>query len=842
MSIKKRSNLLLIIVLITKNMKKLQIDIPHILPGIPDTKDPCVQEFIKILRDRSGVEEVHVAENEDTGVPQLCFHYNPNKISISRIRSIAKQVGSSITEKIGHQLIEVDGVRHTRHARTIELTLQNLPGMIEASVSASGMIRVEFDRKLLDEIQIIDILRKEGLSVPDKTVEVERYLQIIRKETKQKDHHKSEQTHTHSGVFGQNTELIFSIISGVLLALGFGLSFINGVPFLISLILYIASYFFGGFYTAKEAFESVLKGGFQVDFLMLVAAIGAAILGKWVEGALLLFLFSLGHALEHYAMNKAKKSIEALAELAPKTALRKTDGKTEEIDIDQVAIDDIIVVRPNSKIPVDGVVLQGQSSVDQASITGESVPVDKIAVENKEIDYSKEKDIKSENRVYAGTINGNGSLEVKVIKETKDSTLSRLIKLVHEAQTHKSPTQRFTDKFEKYFVPAVLGLVVLLLGAFLVINESFGDSFYRAMTVLVASSPCALAISTPSAVLSGVARAAKGGVLIKGGRPLEDLGALRALAFDKTGTLTEGKPKLTHVITLDSIDEKELLKISVAVESLSDHPLAKAIVRDGTKRLNGISFPVAQNLESVLGKGIKATLEEDDIYIGNLELHEGIDNKRPSSYIREQVQALEEKGNTTMIVRRNNTYVGIIALMDIPRPEAKATLEELKKVGINRMIMLTGDNQKVADAVASEIGITEAWGSLLPEEKVDAIKKLKENQTKVAMVGDGVNDAPAMAHSTVGIAMGAASSAVALETADIALMGNKLSVLPFAIGLSRKTRSIIKQNVLISLGVVALLIPATVFGFANMAVAVVFHEGSTLVVVLNALRLLRYKK
>ena len=587
----------------------------------------------------------------------------------------------------------------------------------------------------------------------------------------------------------------------------------------------------------------MLKGGFEVDFLMMVAAIGAAILGKWVEGALLLFLFSLGHALEHHAMNKAKKSIEALAELAPKTALRKRNGKTEEVDIDSVRINDIIVVRPDSKIPVDAVVVYGQSSVDQSSITGESIPVDKVAVEDTEIDYSKEKDISSDNRVYSGTINGNGSLEVKVIKESKDTTLSRLITLVNEAQTQKSPTQRFTDKFERYFVPIILGLVVLLLGAFLVIDETFNDSFYRAMTVLVAASPCALAISTPSAVLSGVARAAKGGVLIKGGRPLEDLGVLTALAFDKTGTLTEGKPNLTEVIALDNVDENELLRIAVAVEALSDHPLAKAIVRDGKKRIGDERLlSEAQNLESVLGKGVKALLWSDDIYIGNLELHDNIDNQKPSAAIREQVEALEERGNTTMIVRRNNAYIGILALMDTPRKEAQSTLQKLKKVGIKRMIMLTGDNQKVADAVAQEIGITDAWGGLLPEQKVDAIKELKETESKVAMVGDGVNDAPAMAHSTVGIAMGAASSAVALETADIALMGNTLDALPFAIGLSRMTRRIIKQNIFISLGVVALLIPATIFGFANMAIAVVFHEGSTLVVVLNALRLLRYKK
>lgn len=834
-------------------MKKLKIEIPLILPEVPNEKDQCVQELISLLQEQKGLEKVHVLEAADKGVPQLCFHYNPELISIDRVRSIARLTGASITEKIAHKLIEVEGIRHSRQARSIERNLSDLNGMIEASVSASGMVRVEFDRSQLDEATIIKALQKEGLDIPDTAVNAEKYLRSIKETEKPQKDQKSEKKpeheegdveheYAHGGLFGKNTELIFSILSGILLAIGFGFSFVDALPSWVSLSLYIGAYFFGGFYTTKEAVETVFKGGFEIDFLMLVAAIGAAILGAWSEGALLLFLFSMGHALEHYAMNKARKSIAALAKLAPKTALRKKNGKTEEIGIEKLSVGDIIVVKPNTKIPSDGVVVSGKSSVNQAPITGESVPVDKMPVEDQEKDYYNEKDISDENRVFSGTINGNNTLEVKVIKEAKDSTLSRLVKLVNEAQTQKSPTQRFTDKFEKYFVPSVLGLVVLLLGAFLVIDENFSDSFYRAMAVLVAASPCALAISTPSAVLSGVARAAKSGVLIKGGRPLEDLGVLTALAFDKTGTLTEGKPKLTKVIPLNNTDENELLKMAIAVENLSDHPLAKAVVRDGKKRLEGDSIPEATDLEAVLGKGIKATLGNDKVYIGNLELYEALDDKKPSKKIVDEIKALEAGGNTTMLIRRNSDYVGIIALMDTPRAEAKSTLEQLKKIGIKRMVMLTGDNQKVADAVAKKIGLTDAWGSLLPEEKVDAIKKLQKQESKVAMVGDGVNDAPAMANSTVGIAMGAAGSDVALETADIALMGDKLETLPFAIGLSRKAKGIIKQNLWISLGVVALLIPATILGLASIGIAVLIHEGSTLVVVFNALRLLAYKK
>ena len=842
-------------------MKKLKIKIPVILPQVPNEKDTCVERLIQELQAKEGIEKVHVADANGEDVPQLCFHYDPDIISIDRIQSLAERTGAEITEKYGHLLIEVKGIRHTRQARTIEKSLLAINGVLEASVSASGMVRLEFDKKQTNFDEISKQIEKEDLQIQRSASNENDYTEVSNKkqesskkqdtkeqtstkghEHKEGETHEDGEAHAHGGIFGKNTELIFAIICGTLLGIGFGLSYVASIPDWVSLSLYIGAYFFGGYFTAKEAIQTVAKGGFEIDFLMLVAAIGAAALGEWAEGALLLFLFSLGHALEHYAMEKARKSIAALADLAPKTALLKKDGKTEEVGIEKLIIGDIIVVKPNSKISADGVVVKGKSSVNQAPITGESVPVDKIPVEDTGKDYSADDDIKDENRVFAGTINGNNTLEIKVIKEAKDSTLSRLVKLVNEAQTQKSPTQLLTDKFEKYFVPSVLILVGILLFAFLVIDEPFSASFYRAMAVLVAASPCALAISTPSAVLSGVARAARGGVLIKGGRPLEDLGVITALAFDKTGTLTEGKPKLTEVVPLGDIEENELLKIAVAVENLSDHPLAKAVVRDGKERLKGTDIIDASDLEAVLGKGIKASLGKDKIYIGNLDLYEDLDDAKPSEDISNKVKELESGGNTTMLIRRNKEYIGIIALMDTPREAAKETLKKLKEIGIKRMIMLTGDNQKVADAVAKEIGLTDAWGSLLPEEKVDAIKKLKEQESKVAMVGDGVNDAPAMANSTVGIAMGAAGSDVALETADIALMADKLETLPFAIGLSREAKAIIKQNLWVSLGIVALLIPSTIFGLANIGIAVVIHEGSTLLVVFNALRLLAYKK
>lgn len=643
--------------------------------------------------------------------------------------------------------------------------------------------------------------------------------------------------HEHGGIFGANTELIFALICGALLGTGFGLSYLDGAKDF-SLYLYIAGYFFGGFFTAKEAVQTISKGGFEIDFLMLVAAIGAAILGSWMEGTLLLFLFSLGHALEHYAMGKARKSIEALTSLAPPTALVVRDGSQQEVGIEELVLGDIIVIKPNSKIPADGVVVKGEGSVNQAPITGESVPVDKSPVPDADRDYSEEKSIKAQYRVFAGTINGASALEVKVIREARDSTISRLVKMVNEAEKQKSPTQLFTDRFEKYFVPIVLVLVTMLCFAFLVIDESFSKSFYRAMAVLVAASPCALAISTPSAVLSGVARAARGGVLIKGGRPLEDLGSLNAIAFDKTGTLTEGKPKMTNAIPLGGTTEEDLLVTAVSVEKLSDHPLAEAIVKDALERLGKKSIPEATKVRGITGRGVQAEVGGKKVLIGNKALFEK-DNV-PAEVLK-QVEDLEKEGHTSMLVKRDGDFIGILSLMDVPRKEAKNVLSELSALGIKKMIMLTGDNQQVAEAVAGQIGITDAKGNLMPEDKVKLVQELDRSEKMVAMVGDGVNDAPAMAKSSVGIAMGAAGSDVALETADIALMGDKLESLPFAIGLSRKARGIIKQNLFISLGVVAALIPLTILGVTSIGPAVIAHEGSTLVVVFNALRLLAYR-
>ena len=638
----------------------------------------------------------------------------------------------------------------------------------------------------------------------------------------------------------ENTELIFAIASGICWVAGLVTSFLAGIPLWLPTSLYMTGAFLGGVFTFSTAGKDLLKGKFEIDFLMLFAAIGAAALGKWGEGALLLFLFSLGQALERYAMQRARKSIAALSDLAPPTALLKKNGSPVEVAIEALKVGDIIVVKPNSKIAADGLVIKGLSPVNQAPITGESLPVDKSPGPDWEQESNLNK-IPADHRVFAGSINGGAVLEIKVLKAAQDSTLARLITLVREAEAQKSPTQHLADQFEKYYVPIVLLFVVLLMFAFLLIDEPFQDSFYRAMSVLIAASPCALAISTPSAVLAGIARAARQGVLIKGGRPLEDLGGLKAIAFDKTGTLTKGRPTLTQAIPFGDFSKEQLLRIAVAVEALSDHPLAKAIAEGGKAALGDTEIPKAENLQALTARGIRADYNGTTIHLGNRRLCTEITGKDIPDDIHKEMTSLEAEGHTVMIVHQDKQYVGLIAAMDVERPEAAATLASLRKMGIKQLVMLTGDHQKVAEAIAKKIGITDPMGSLLPEDKVKAIEALRKQVDRVAMVGDGVNDAPAMAKSTVGIAMGAAGSDVALETADIALLADKLDNLPFAIGLSRKANQIIKQNLVISLGMVAILVPLTLMGIIAIGPAVVGHEGSTVLVVLNALRLLRYQ-
>jgi Cd2+/Zn2+-exporting ATPase len=647
----------------------------------------------------------------------------------------------------------------------------------------------------------------------------------------------SQHDHDHGGWFGERTELVFALGSGAALAAGWLLerAGIETLP----IAAFIIAYLLGGYFTTREAIDNLRHRQFRIDSLMLVAAVGAALLGVWAEGALLLFLFSLGHALENWAMGRAKRAIEALGHLAPERAMLRRGDTVEEVAVADLKIGDVIMVFPNERLPADGVVVAGASAVNQAPITGESAPVEKEAAASADAypDFSKAPE---QHRVFAGAINGAGALDVRVSRLATESMLARIVTMVAEAESQRSPTQNFTDKFERIFVPFVLLLVGALLFAWVVIDEPFAESFYRAMAVLVAASPCALAISVPSAVLSGVARAARGGVLVKGGAALEALGRVSAIAFDKTGTLTEGKPYLTDVKPLLGVTEQELLSVAVAIERSSDHPLAGAIVRDGASRLGDVAIPQAEAVESIAGKGIQGRIDGAVVQIGKPGLFETGPAPMPNE-LRLMVSNLKSSGRTVMVVRRGARYLGVLGVMDTERASAKETVQRLRRLGIKRVVMLSGDNQRVADAVAGSLGLDQAFGALMPDEKVAAINTLRAEAGGVAMIGDGVNDAPALANANVGVAMGAAGSDVALETADVALMADDLSHLPFAVGLSRQTTRIIQQNLWVSLGVVAALIPSTIFGL-QIGAAIIFHEGSTLIVVANALRLLAYRE
>jgi Cd2+/Zn2+-exporting ATPase len=572
---------------------RIQLDLPILLPDVPDAKDACVERLTSSLQEREGVGRAHVRASTNGDPDALCIHYDPDVVSLPRIRQMAKSLGTELTDYYGHFSWSVRGIKHPRRARTIAKRLRQLDGVVEAEASASERIRVEYDRSETDEEAIRDALRSMGVRVQEGVLEAHE----LDEETGEDAHegqgpeegqnHKV--VHDHGGIFGEKTELIFAIIAGVCVTAGFGLSFVGGVSAWVPWGLYVGGYVFGGYYTVREAIDTLRVGDFEVDFLMLVAAAGAAALGKWLEGAFLLFLFSLGHALEHYAMGRARRAIESLAELAPDTALVRRDGTEEEISVDDLRVGDTVIVKPNERIPADGFVTHGESAINQAPVTGESVPVDKKPVTDPEA-VDDPTDLGAAHRVYAGTINGSGALTVRVTKRAGESTISRVVQMVTEAEAEKAPTERFTDRFERIFVPSVLGLVVILLFAWVPLEETFADSFYRAMAVLVAASPCALAIATPSAVLSGVARAGQGGVLVKGGGPLERLGRLGAIAFDKTGTLTEGKPRVTDVRPYNGTSEEELLRVAVATEQLSDHPLAEAVVRHGQEHLDGRSL------------------------------------------------------------------------------------------------------------------------------------------------------------------------------------------------------------------------------------------------------------
>ncbi len=775
----------------------VKVEIPVLLPGVEDECDQCVSRLVEQLSQRKGMGKVHVVREDGRGL--LCLHYDTNVVSLSQVQRWAEQAGAQVRERYRHETMRITDMDCPDCALSVEHIVGRQDGVLDVSVNyAAEKMWIEYDTTVLDREAIIKRVESLGYTVEEEEAP-KSWLQA-------------------------NWGLVASVASGIFLAVGYVGETFLGLPRPAAITLYLFAYLAGGYHVTRHGLRSALNLRLDVDLLMVVAAVAAAILGHWAEGALLLFLFSLGHALEHYAMDRARHAIRALGEITPKTARVVREGRDVELPVEALLRGDVVIVRPGERIPIDGEVLEGRSAVDQSPITGESVPVEKARGDE----------------VFAGSVNGESALEIRVTKLSRDSTLSRVIQMVEEAQAQKSPTQQLAQRFTRIFVPAVLSSVLLVITVPPLVGWlPWREALLRGITMLVVASPCALALATPSAVLAGIAQAARNGVLIKGGVHLENLGALDAIALDKTGTITLGQPEVTNVIPLNGIEEKELLRVAAAVESRSQHPLAQAIVRRAQAAGLG-DLPQPEGLQSLTGRGVMANLDGSVVRIGNLKLFESGDGHSVPKELVAQVEQLEKQGKTTMLVQVDDRFLGILGMADEPRDTAAPALDRLRSLGMKTIIMLTGDNERVAAAISELVGLTEYQANLLPEEKVGAIKSLLERHGQVAMVGDGVNDAPALATSTVGIAMGASGTDVALETADVALMGDDLSKLPFAVGLSRQAHRIIRQNLVIALGVVLLLIPAAVLGFAGIGSAIILHEGSTLVVVANALRLLRF--
>ena len=819
---------------------KVSLELPVLLPDAHDARDRCVALLMGTLSDARGIDEVHVIEGSGMDPARLCMHYSPAVVGVGRIRQLAEATGAELTQRYRHLLWTIEGVGHPRRAALVADRVRRLPGVVEAEVT-TGVIRVELDTEVGSVADVEELLYDLGVHRREVggAATAEHRLEPAG-EDDHRGHDHAEDGHHHDGPFGERSELIFALSSGAFLAFGYLLEVLTDVPGAAPVVLYVVAYLAGGWFTTIEAAETVRRGKFEIDSLMLVAAAGAAVLGELAEGALLLFLFSTGHALEGYALGRARRAIEGLADLAPPTARVRRDGREQEIAVEDLQIGDVVVIRPGERIPADGYVVEGTSTVDQAALTGESIPVDKRPVEDEEAVRSEPDKVPAASRVFAGTINGLGSLDMSVTRAAGESMLAKVVTMVQEAETQASPTQRFTDRFERVFVPAVLVVVVVLLLGGPILGQPFSETFYRAMAVLVAASPCALAIATPSAVLAAVARAGRAGVLFKGGGPLEELGRVRAIAFDKTGTLTLGRPRITDVVFADGASEIELLTVAVAVEQRSDHPLAGAVVHDGLARLGREPLPTVSHVEARTGQGITAVVDGAPAQVGNEALFADAGIDIPPD-VRSSIEVLRRRGRTLVVVRHGDRFLGVVGLLDAPRTAARSALRALKDLGITRTVLLSGDHHAAARAIAHEVGVDEGWGDLMPDDKVDAIDKLRATEGHVAMVGDGVNDAPALAHASVGVAMGAAGSDIALETADVALMADDLRRLPFAIELGRRARRNIRENLVVSLGVVAFLVPTTLLGWVGIGPAVVLHEGSTVLVVANALRLLAFR-
>ncbi|HIK05621.1 MAG TPA: heavy metal translocating P-type ATPase [Trichormus sp. M33_DOE_039] len=629
----------------------------------------------------------------------------------------------------------------------------------------------------------------------------------------------------------EHPDTLAALLCGLLLFLGWlALSF-GWLGW--ALLLLPAAYIIGGYESAREGLTTLIKEKeLDVDLLMIVAAVGAATLGLWrreyhliIDGAILILIFAISGALEGYAMQRTERSIRSLMSLTPDTATLLKRGEETTVPISQLQVGDEIVVKPGELIPTDGIIISGYSTINQAAITGESLPIEKTVGEE----------------VFAGTLNGYGALQLKVHKPASSSLIQRVIRLVEQAQTEAPPSQEFIDRLEKGYAKVIViaGLLLATLPPFLW-GWDWETTIYRALTFLVVASPCALMAAIMPTLLSGIANGARQGVLFKNGAQLEKIGKVRAIAFDKTGTLTTGQVQVSQVLTTGEFSPANVLTAAAALESSSEHPIGQAIIQAASD----LDWVRASEVQAIPGQGITGTVNNQYVIVGNAAFVQQYVTQLPEELL-EKAAFWEEQGNTVVWVAqaesKGESYavMGAIALADTIRPEAADTIAQLRQIGIEQIVMITGDNERTAHSVAQAIGIDQVFAELLPEDKLDVIRSLQNKYQTVAMVGDGINDAPALAQASVGIAMGAAGSDVALETADIVLMADRLEKMTTAIKLGRRSQNIVKQNIAIALGFIALLLVGNFLGNINLPIGVIGHEGSTVLVTLSGLRLLK---
>lgn len=691
---------------------------------------------------------------------------------------------------------EIEGMDCGNCAKSIENHMRTLPEVHTVSVSfATGKMKLKHDN---DPAKVLDEVRKIGYQASLETKDT----QLSPEDPNKK-------------------ELKKIILSGILIAAGFIGSF-YGMNTVVCTILFGIAMVVSGYQPVKSAYYSIKTLSLDMNVLMSAAAIGAALIGEWFEGATVVWLFSLGNMLQNRSIAQTRKSISNLMDLAPSEAWVKAGSEIIRKSSNAIAVGEVIVVKPGDRIPLDGEIMLGETSVNQAPITGESIPVDKIIGD----------------LVYAGTINENGSLEVIVTKLVDDTTISKVIHLVEEAQEQRAPAQAFIDKFASIYTPVVfaLALSVIIFPPLLGFG-TWNEWVYKGLALLIVACPCALVISTPVAIVSAIGNAAKQGVLIKGGTFLEKAGVIDTIAFDKTGTLTEGKPKVSDVHAVN-VTEEELLAVSLALEAHSTHPIAKSIVDYAMEK--GVQSRVGESFTNITGKGVQAIIGNEVYYAGKPKLF--AEKNIPLGDLDAKIVDFQGHGKTVVVIGTKQAVLGVIAVSDSIRPATVNALTELKQVGINQIVMLTGDNQGTAKMISKEANVNRYFAELMPEDKVNAIKQLQKEGHKVAMVGDGINDAPALATSDLGIAMGGAGTDTAMETADIILMADNLEKLPYTIRLSRKALGVIKQNIgfsiLIKVAALALIFP----GWLTLWMAVLSDTGAAIIVILNALRLLRVNK